>query len=119
MSSPLRRSLSYFDRNRLGPKNDIAENVGLRRLQGIADREARIPPIASEGVVHGCDLPSLLLGVRCDDGDLAAGPAKVLSAAGARRNSVRVSRTSKTRSGTISSFSSSAAISPRFSAGAW
>jgi hypothetical protein len=28
--------------------------------------------------VHGCDLPSLLLGVRCDDGDLAAGPAKVV-----------------------------------------
>ena len=78
MSSPLRRPLSYFDRNRLGPKDDIAEHVGLRRVQGIADREARIPPIASEGVVHGCDLPSLLLGVRCDDGDLAAGPAKVV-----------------------------------------
>jgi hypothetical protein len=61
LSSPLRRSLSYFDRNRLGPKDDIAEHVGLRRVQGIADREARIPPIAS-----GCDLPSLLLGVRCD-----------------------------------------------------
>src|ERR1700684_4700595 len=26
MSSPLRRSLSYFDRNRLGPKDDIAEH---------------------------------------------------------------------------------------------
>jgi hypothetical protein len=37
-----------------------------------------IPPIASEGVVHGCDLPSLFLGVRCDDRDLAAGPAKVV-----------------------------------------
>ena len=61
LSSPLRRSLSYFDRNRLGPKDDIAEHVGLRRVQGIADREARIPPIAS-----GCDLPSLLLGVPCD-----------------------------------------------------
>jgi hypothetical protein len=54
LSSPLRRSLSYFDRNRLGPKDDIAEHVGLRRVQGIADREARIPPIAS-----ACDLPSL------------------------------------------------------------
>jgi hypothetical protein len=31
------------------------------RVQGIADREARIPPIAS-----ACDLPSLLLGVPCD-----------------------------------------------------
>jgi hypothetical protein len=61
LSSPLRRSLSYFDRIRLGPKDDIAEHVGLRRAQGIADREARIPPIAS-----GCDLPSLLLGIRCD-----------------------------------------------------
>jgi hypothetical protein len=61
LSSPLRRSLSYFDRNRLGPKDDIAEHVGLRRVQGIADREARIPPIAS-----ACDLPSLLLGVPCD-----------------------------------------------------
>jgi hypothetical protein len=49
---------SYFDRNRLGPKDDIAKHVGLRRVQGVADREARIPPIASEGVVHGCDLPS-------------------------------------------------------------
>jgi hypothetical protein len=60
LSSPLRRSLSYFDRNRLGPKDDIAEHVGLRRVQGIADREARIPPIAS-----ACDLPSLLLGLPC------------------------------------------------------
>jgi len=25
MSSPLRQSLSYFDRNLFGPKNDIAE----------------------------------------------------------------------------------------------
>jgi hypothetical protein len=64
-------------RNRLGPKDDIAEHVGLRRIQGIAYREAGIPPIASEGVVHGCDLPGLLLS-RCDDGDLAAGPARVL-----------------------------------------
>jgi hypothetical protein len=32
-------------------------------------RESR--QFASEGVVHGCDLPGLLLGVRCDDGDLA------------------------------------------------
>src|SRR6202165_6348094 len=55
LSSPLRRSLSYFDRNRLGPKDDIAQHVGLRRVQGIADREARIPPIASRG-----DLPRLL-----------------------------------------------------------
>src|ERR1700721_3078619 len=77
-SSPLRRSLSYFDRNRLGPKDDIAEHVGLRRVQGIADREARIPPIASRGVLHGWDPPSLLLGVRCGDGDLAAGPAKIV-----------------------------------------
>src|SRR6202011_4194792 len=72
LSSPLRCSLSYFDRNRLGPKDDIAEHVGLRRVQGIAHREVRIPPIASKAVVHGCDLPSLLFGVRCDDGDLAA-----------------------------------------------
>ena len=62
LSSPRRRSLSYFDRNRRGQKDDIAEHVGLQRVQGIADRrEARIPPIAS-----GCDPPSLLLGVRCD-----------------------------------------------------
>ena len=33
LSSPLRRSLSYFDRNRLGPKDDIAEHLGLRRVQ--------------------------------------------------------------------------------------
>ena len=66
MSSPLRCSLSYFDRNRLGPKDDIAEHVGLRRVQGIADREARIPPIAS-----ACDLPSLLLSVPCDSLALA------------------------------------------------
>lgn len=72
LSSPLRRSLSYFDRNRLGPKDDIAEHVGVRRVQGVADREARIPPVASEGVVHGCDLPGILLGVRCDDSDWAA-----------------------------------------------
>lgn len=78
MSSPLRRLLSCFDRNRLEPKEDVAENVAIRHLKGIADREARIPPIASEGVAHGCDLPGLLLGVRCDDGDLAAGPAKVV-----------------------------------------
>jgi hypothetical protein len=39
-------------RNRLGPKEDVAENVGLQRVQGIAHREAPIPPIASEGVVH-------------------------------------------------------------------
>ena len=78
MSSQLRRTLSYFGCNRLGPKDDIAEHVGLRRVQGIAEREARIPPIASEGVVHGCDLPGLLLGFRCDDGDLAVGPAKVV-----------------------------------------
>ena len=65
MSSPLRRSLSDFDRNRLGPKDDIAKHVGRRRVQGVADREARISPIASEGVAQGCDLPSLLLGVRC------------------------------------------------------
>src|ERR1700733_9540433 len=55
-----------FDRNRLGPKDDIAEHLGLRRVQGIADREARIPPIA-----YGCDLPSLLLGVPCDSLALA------------------------------------------------
>jgi hypothetical protein len=61
MSSPLRRSFSYCNHNRLGPKDDIAKNMGLRRLQDVADREARIPPIAS-----GCDLPSLLLGVPCD-----------------------------------------------------
>jgi hypothetical protein len=61
MSTPLRRPLSFIDRNRLGPNDDIAEPVGRRRVQGIADREARIPPIAS-----GCDLPSLLLGVSCD-----------------------------------------------------
>ncbi len=66
MSSPLRRSLSDFDRNRLGPKDDIAKHVGLRRVQGIADREARISPIASEGVAQGCDLPSLLLRVPCN-----------------------------------------------------
>jgi len=58
MSSPLRRPLSFIDRNRLGPNDDIAEHVGRRRVRGIADREARIPPIAS-----ACDLPSLLLGV--------------------------------------------------------
>jgi hypothetical protein len=45
MSSPLRRSFSYCNHNRLGPKDDIAEHVGLRRVQGNADREARIPPI--------------------------------------------------------------------------
>jgi hypothetical protein len=119
LSSPLRRSLSYFDRNRLGPKEDVAEHVGLRRLEGIAHREARIPPIASEGVVHGCDLPGLLLGVSCDDGDLAAGPAKVV---------VRSRRQAKQRPrladfdclfGSDLQLSSSAAISPRFSAGAW
>ena len=60
ISSPLRRSFSC-NRNRLGPKDDIAKDVALRRVQGIADREARIPPIAS-----GCDLPSLLLGIPCD-----------------------------------------------------
>lgn len=32
MSSQLRRPLSDIDRNRLGPKDDIAENVRLRRL---------------------------------------------------------------------------------------
>ena len=64
MSSPLRRPLSFIDRNRLGPKDDIAEHVGLRRIQGIAYREAGIPPIASEGVVHGCDLPGLHDGKR-------------------------------------------------------
>jgi hypothetical protein len=53
MSSPLRHPLFYFDLDRFGPKNDIADNVGLRHLQGGADRQARIPPIASEGVVHG------------------------------------------------------------------
>src|ERR1700722_8306848 len=58
--------LSCFDRNRLGPKDDIAEHLGFRRVQGIADREARIPPIAS-----GCDLPSLLLAVPCDSLALA------------------------------------------------
>jgi hypothetical protein len=42
-------------------RKTTSPNMGLRRVQGIADREARIPPIAS-----GCDLPSLLLGVRCD-----------------------------------------------------
>ena len=119
MSSPLRRPLSYFDRNRLGPKDDIAEHMGLQCVQGIADREPWIPPIASEGVVHGCDLPSLLLGVRCDDGYLAAGPAKIVVRSRREGNSVRGSRTSTARSGTISSFSSSAAISQRFSAGAW
>jgi hypothetical protein len=61
MSSPLRCPLSFIDRNRLGPNDDIAEHVGRRCVQGIADREARIPPIAS-----GCELPSLLLGVPCD-----------------------------------------------------
>lgn len=70
--------LSFIDGNRLGPKDDIAENMDLRRLEGVADREARIPPIASEGVVHGCDPAGLLLCVRRYDGDLAAGPAKVV-----------------------------------------
>jgi hypothetical protein len=105
--------------HRLGPKEDVAEHVGLRRLEGIAHREARIPPIASEGVVHGCDLPGLLPGVSCDDGDLAAGPAKVV---------VRSRRQAKQRPrladfdclfGSDLQLSSSAAISPRFSAGAW
>jgi hypothetical protein len=40
MSSQLRRTLSYFGCNRLGPKDDIAEHVGLRRVQGIAERES-------------------------------------------------------------------------------
>ena len=42
-------------------KTTSPNTCGLRRVQGIADREARIPPIAS-----GCDLPSLLLGVPCN-----------------------------------------------------
>jgi hypothetical protein len=61
MPTPLRRPLSFIDRKRLGPNDHLAEPVGRRRVQGIADRKARIPPIAS-----GCDLPSLLLGVSCD-----------------------------------------------------
>jgi hypothetical protein len=36
MSSQLRRPLSDIDRNRFGPKDDIAEHVGLRRVQGVA-----------------------------------------------------------------------------------
>ena len=90
--------------------------MGLRRVQGIADRKARIPPIASEGVVHGCELPSLLLGVRCDDGDLAAGPAKVV---------VRSRRQAKQRArladfdGPFGYDLQLFSISQRFSAGAW
>jgi hypothetical protein len=44
------------------------------RLRGVADRDARITPIAAEGVVQGCDLLGLLLGVRCDDRELADCP---------------------------------------------
>ena len=90
--------------------------MGLRRVQGIADRKARIPPIASEGVVHGCNLPSLLLGVRCDDGDPAAGPAKVV---------VRSRRQAKQRArladfdGPFGYDLQLFSISQRFSAGAW
>jgi hypothetical protein len=47
------------------------------------------------------------------------GPAEVVIGAGVRRDSVRVSRTSTVRSRTISSLSSSPAISPRSAAGAW
>jgi hypothetical protein len=41
-----------------------------------------IPPIASEGVMYGRNLPGLVLGVRSDDGDLAAGPAEVVVRSG-------------------------------------
>ncbi len=50
--------------------------MGLECFLDIADGEMRIPPIASQCVVHGSDLPGFILRVRSDDGDLAAGPAE-------------------------------------------
>src|SRR3984885_9696041 len=49
----LRRTLPALDRQRLGAKDHVAENVGLRCFQAIAGGEMRIPPIASECVVQG------------------------------------------------------------------
>jgi hypothetical protein len=72
------------------------------RLHCIADRVMRIAPIAPEGVVHGRDLPRLVLDVRSDDGDLAADRLRSLVPE-VKRNRVCVSRTSTARSSAISS----------------
>jgi putative SOS response-associated peptidase YedK len=54
--------LPALDRHRLGAKHHVAENVGLRRFHAVARGKIGIPPIASEGVVLGGDLPGLVLG---------------------------------------------------------
>jgi hypothetical protein len=78
-----------FHLTRTSPRAYVPKNVGFGRLQCLADL-MRIAPISPKGVVRVRDLARLVLSVRSDDGDLAAGPADV--GGGARRKSLHVSR---------------------------
>jgi hypothetical protein len=116
MSPALRRTFAPFDHHRSERKN---KPNTLGRFHRVADGEMRIPQIALEDIVHRRDLPGLVLRVRATMATCRLGRVRSLSAAGVRRNSLCVSRTSTVRSDWISSYSSSLAINPRSATDAW
>ena len=79
MSPAFRRTFVPFDCHRLGPKYHIPEYSRLDCFHHVGKGKMRIPPVAPKGIVHGHDLPGLVLRIR---GNLPAGPVDVFNGSG-------------------------------------
>jgi hypothetical protein len=82
MSPALRETFAYFDCHRPRAEEYVAEYMRFRRLRVFGESKMRIAPIPPENVVHGRNLPSQVLRIRRNDGDLPVGPADVVFSSG-------------------------------------